>query len=235
MGWGQVLGSIGGAVFGGPVGAGIGAGVGGLIDQDASNQYNSAEAAKANAFSAQMSNTSYQRTMADMKAAGLNPMLAFSQGGSSVPVGQRASFTPVGDYNASTAANYSQAESSASQAATASRSQEVQAKVAEAQVNKIKEEIPLINRQASNTAQQAHVLTATVGMLEKQAQLMHAQKLSQSEIQEQLRATVKKLVAETQLINYDVQAAQSLGNVGREAGQFKPLLEMIIGIIRASR
>ena len=44
----------------------------------------------ANAFSAQQFATRYQTTTKDMEAAGLNPMLAYSQGGGSPPTGQQA-------------------------------------------------------------------------------------------------------------------------------------------------
>lgn len=64
------------------------------------------EAARNRQFQEYMSNTAYQRGVIDLRKAGLNPALAYSQGGASQPQGSQAAFSAdinIGDEVASIA------------------------------------------------------------------------------------------------------------------------------------
>lgn len=75
---------------GGSLLGGLARGALGYFGQREANEMNLQVAREQMAFQERMSNTSYQRSMEDMRAAGLNPILAYKTGGATTPGGASA-------------------------------------------------------------------------------------------------------------------------------------------------
>lgn len=242
MGWGQILGGAAGFFLGGPGGAAVGSGLGAYIDQDQANQYNSGQAADLRAWQERMAGSAYQRSMADMRAAGLNPMLAYSQGGASVPTGAMAQWTPNVDSTASSAAGIANSESNRISAEASAAQVAINDKMSRFAASKILQEISNLE----TDQQKAKAMTENL-LLE--ASNIYKQGLNLDETRIQIQNTVNLLKGQLQKANadtlltlsedilkrMDIQASQDLGNVGREMGQLKPIIDMLVSILRVSK
>lgn len=83
------------SLFDGFAGSALGA-LSGFLGGESANKASLQSTREQMAFQEDMANTSYQRVVADLNAAGLSPMLAYSKGGAATPTGSTYKAENVG-------------------------------------------------------------------------------------------------------------------------------------------
>lgn len=233
MGFLGIAGAGIGGFFGGPGGAALGASLGGGLD---ANNSSASSAAQAQDFNAQQYASRWQTTVNDMRGAGLNPMLAYSQG-----VGQPG---PGVNYQALNAgANLGAAYSSASNVSKQGELIDAQATNQRASAWQASSQTELINRQASEIVQRlerdlpgktSDQLTALAQSLYSQAKLNNSLDLTNQSQRELNVGILHKIYSEIDvnvrdkiLKDLDISAANNVNNFGRQFQQLKPFLDLI--------
>jgi hypothetical protein len=200
-------------------------------------------------FSADQFARRYQITTADMKAAGLNPMLAYSQGGGNAPTSSAASASSFG--SPGTAAIQAQlAQAQLSNAQASARKTNAEAAVIEntgvaqgeanlqqtlaqigltaAQNNKVIQETENLVSQLQNIKDENLKIRRAAEMLFQQGNLYFQQGLTEAQRYQLVKSQANYIVAQTGLTNLELQAAKESGNFGREFGQYKGVLDVLI-------
>lgn len=191
--------------------AGVSA-IGSLLGGASQNAANRGMAREQMAFQERMSNTAYQRAVQDMRLAGLNPMLAYMQGGASSPSGSSAQMNDI----------ISPAVSSAMHASRLRNELRLMA----AQASKLRTDEKLSRQQAAATHQDYYLKVAQVG--ETNARQMTAKRQAML-----LEAQEAQTRAGTAMMMMQMPGARNRAALERAMGIWSPISALGLDALRS--
>ena len=180
-------------------------------------------------FQERMSNTSHQRQIEDLAAAGLNPILSSKYGGSSTPGGAMAAVADVHTPAASTALARSRQHSELRQMRANADNAQAAARRTKAETINVREQHNVIRQNEINARQTERVLRNTYE--EKQASTALMTEKANTEIKMQMRHETETLrsLQETALRSHDFEGARASEAYERSMGEFFRYFDKIKG------
>ena len=227
---------------------------GSLLGGFLNNQAASSRQEDAQAFSAQQYATRYQTTVKDMQAAGLNPMLAYSQGAGTAPSSSAAGSSGYGDIgstvnqsriasaqvaNVTADTENKKAQTANIDADTALKRAQTflataqeglagaNADQARANIGYLETQSKRIVEEIKNIPKEGDRLDALVKNLSAEYNLILEKTHNTVQATQQLKWLAVKTMLESDLTGFDVKAAQDLGNLGRYSKEGKVVLDVL--------